>query len=772
MTISGGEGCAAGPRASARGAAAVVVVTGAAVLLLLAVPAVRPAAVVGAAWTTVALLVAGTLWHRPRDAWQWWALVVSLTAWSTSITVVQVEGRVPPLGVALLALAQLAAFVVAVTLLPWPGRARSRRPPRARATRVLDATVVVVVVGLVLAQAVATAATGSARATTVVVSLAVDVAILGLLLAFVFSHRVRARSGHLLVAAGVTTILFDLLSGIHGSRVALPGDTAQALGVTALLFGAAALHPSMTEVFRPPSPRSRRAPSGALLGLLPLMAVPVALWAVARASGATGLPTEVLLAGASLAAVLCLVRASLAMRGGEHSAEHDPLTDLVNRRGLERLFDSSSSPGGWALLLVDLDSLTKVNDAFGHAVGDALLRRVGDRLRAVVGPAGVVARLGGDEFVVLARAGQARAVAEEVLRVNRPTVGLGEHEMSTSVSLGLADADPRADLDELLTRADIALSLAKSGGRDRCVPFTPQMREDVLRRHRLTTDLQRLLDPAVPGYAGQLVVHQQPLVELAGDRTVGAEALVRWQHPELGLLPPDAFLPLVSAASLDSALDDAVLRQVLHQLARWRSEGRATLPVSVNLTTSSLLDPCLDDRVLDLLALAGVPAAMLHLEVTEHEELPADGPAGRTLRRLREAGVAVHLDDFGRGYTSLSYLRRFPVEVLKLDKSVVDSVTTPVQRRLVAGIVAMASTLGLDLLAEGVETTEQRDALLALGVRYGQGYLFSRPLPAADFAEQALGPPAHQPSAAVPPRPRRPLGEATAPHGVLRDAPR
>lgn len=619
------------------------------------------------------------------------------------------------------------------------------------------------VLGLVTAQVIAAAATGARSATTVVVPV-VDVAILGLLLRFVASRRLLSPANYLTVTAAVATVGYDLSSAVQGDRLALPGTSAQVLGVVCvLLFGAAAQHPSMATAFAPTTLTRRRAPSAALLGLLPLVAVPLALWWVSATSAVPGLPTPVLLAAASAVAGLCLVRAAAALRTSEHLADHDPLTGLVNRRGLAGAYAAGTPEGGWALLLVDVDDFKQVNDTHGHAVGDELLRRLRDRLLAATAPTDVVARLGGDEFVVLTTADRARPVADAVLRSLREPVPLDVLEVRTSASIGLAGPDPDADLDEIVTRADIAMYATKAGGRDGLTTFEPRMRADVAHRYGLTGDLRRLLGTQTAGREGHLDVHYQPLVDLATGRPVGAEALVRWQHPRHGLLGPARFLDLVSAAGMDADLDAAILTGVVQQLARWRDQGLTLLPVSVNLTCASLLDPHLDQRVLGLLAAHAVPAHLLHVEITEHEELPTDGPAEHTLRRLADAGVAVHLDDYGIGYTSLSYLKRFPVTVLKLDRSVVEAITTGDQTQLVTGIRAMADTLGLDLLAEGVETLEQYDRLRDIGVCYGQGYLFSKPLPADDYATRVLDT-THVPRAGgQPPRPRVPSDDLLGP---------
>jgi len=775
--------------------------TAALVLVLLLVPHLRSPGTLAAVWVSVGLVLHGVVRHRPSPARHWLALALLLALWALAVTIVQVRGSVPTSAVVLVGAGQVCAVLLAIALVHHPrgpavpgaapaGRRRRReRGARREGGRegILDGVVIATVLALGTAQVVAVATSSTVSGTTVAVPV-IDVAVIGLLLHFFVSHRLLWTSNLLNLLASLVTVVYDLLAAVQGERLPLPGDPLQALGAAGmLLFGAAALHPSMTEAFSAATLARRRAPSAALLGLLPLVAVPLALWWVADLTTVRGLPTPVLLGGASAVAGLCLLRASGALRSSEHLADHDPLTDLVNRRGLTRSFDDSPPPGGWALLLVDVDEFKQVNDTHGHALGDELLLELRDRLLAAAGPSGTVARLGGDEFVVLTGPDQVRQVADRVLRSLREPVLLGTLELQTSASIGLADADPTADLAELVTRADIAMYAAKASGRDAVAVFAARMREEVAHRYGLTGELQRLLGREAAGRDGRLHVHYQPLVELGSGRVVGAEALVRWAHPRHGLMAPVRFLDLVTASGLDADLDAAVLREAVHQLAVWRDQGLTALPVSVNLTCASLLDPHLDERVLGLLAASAVPTSLLHLEITEHEELPAEGPTGRTLRRLRDAGIGVHLDDYGTGYTSLSYLSRFPVEVLKLDRSVVSSIATGEQAQLVAGIRAMAATLGLDLLAEGVETQEQRDLLLEIGVRYGQGYLFSRPLTADAYAEQVLtapdARPAAGPGAAGPdpgpgaepggraPRPRRPAEDLSPGVAALRRPP-
>nr|WP_269810129.1 EAL domain-containing protein [Kineosporia rhizophila] len=442
-------------------------------------------------------------------------------------------------------------------------------------------------------------------------------------------------------------------------------------------------------------------------------------------------------AGAVIAG-LCLLRGSDALRSSEYLAEHDPLTDLANRRGLARAFEETPAGRDLSLLLIDIDEFKQVNDTHGHDVGDALLLQLRDRLVRATGSSGLAARLGGDEFVVLAPASEAAGVAERFLNSLQDPVVVEGLVLRTGASVGIAEASEDMPLAELLTHADVAMYAAKAAGGSRAMVFHPQMRIEVARCFTLSSQIRQLLGNDNPD-VGRLEIKYQPLVDLRTGEMVGGEALVRWQHPDHGLLAPDAFLGLVNSNNLDAELDAAVLHDVLTQLARWRDQGLPILPISVNLTRDSLEDPRLADRVLAALSALGLPTSALRLEITEHDQLSAETPAQHTLAVLDAAGVLVYLDDYGTGYTSLDYLHRFPVHMLKLDRSVVTSLDSG-QVQLVAAVSAMAATLDLEILAEGIETPDQRDQLLELGIHYGQGYLFSRPLTAGQYAQTVLGP--------------------------------
>ncbi|WP_380164930.1 putative bifunctional diguanylate cyclase/phosphodiesterase [Jannaschia sp. R86511] len=723
------------------------------------VPGWRAPLVVVAELGAVVLVLVGVRLHRPRARGLWLAASLMLVCWSAGALLVHVRGDNSTASDVAVWAGQAVAVVIVVRMAV--SRRRRGRGLAAQARSSLDLVVVTTVLALVGAQLVAASAT-SGRAFSALVVPTVDVAIIGAILVVAVSQRLSVAA-HLMVAAASLSTLYDLLGAVQGQRLALSGEPEQVLGcLCVLLFGVAALHPGMDEATDPTRLPPRRPESAALLRLLPLVAVPLALWWVARATGQPALSSWVLLLAGMVVAGLSLLRAVGALRASEHLAGHDPLTDLANRRGLAEGFERTAADGAW-LLLVDVDQFKQVNDTYGHDTGDALLLQVRDRLLPAVDEHDLVARLGGDEFVVLApalaRVEDAEALAQAVLHALREPVVVGAVTLQTSVSIGIAHAGPGEPLGELLTRADVAMYAAKADGRDTTAVYDPRMRVEAARRFALTAQVRRLLG-GQETTDGRLEVLYQPLVRLDTGDVVGAEALVRWRHPEHGLMAPDAFLGIVTSTGLDLQLDRAVLAEVLGQQARWRSQGHQVLPVSVNLTRDSLTDPGLAAHVLSALERTGVPSQLLTLEITEHEELPEMGAAAQTLQELRDAGVDTHLDDYGTGFTSLDYLRRFPISVLKVDGSIVGAMAEGSQ--LVAGIAAMAAALDLDLLAEGVETEQQHRQLVDLGVRFGQGYLFSRPLSAEQFRQDVLVPTDGDERVGVPrPREEAPLGLGT-----------
>ena len=415
------------------------------------------------------------------------------------------------------------------------------------------------------------------------------------------------------------------------------------------------------------------------------------------------------------------------------TAATDELTGLPNRRAItaeaeERL----ASKGGrrQALLVLDLDKFKEVNDSLGHHVGDQLLVRVGARLREHLGSGDLLARLGSDEFAVLMDdAGRDEAVARAVtLRaaLDEPFVLLNI-ALHLSVSVGIAVLpDDGDDLNALLSKADKAMYKAKSASSGYHV-YSSVDDADAASRLQTVEELRTAL------VTDQLVLHYQPKIDLDTDEVSSVEALVRWQHPTRGLLYPDAFLGLVEEFGLMPSLTQVVLELALDQAAVWARQGQP-LTVAVNLSASSLVDGNLPDRVTAMLAARSVPPSVLQLEITE-EFLMADRDRARSiLARLRDGGVEISVDDFGTGYSSLSYLLDLPVDELKLDRSLVYTMGDDARAAaLVASTIALAHSLDLRMVAEGVETGRVFSELRRLGCDQAQGYFMSRPVPAADL---------------------------------------
>ena len=421
-----------------------------------------------------------------------------------------------------------------------------------------------------------------------------------------------------------------------------------------------------------------------------------------------------------------------------HQAFHDSLTGLLNRAVFRDRVDHALSRAARlgqqpAVLLLDLDGFKTVNDGLGHDAGDELLVAVGHRLQASGRSSDTVARIGGDEFAILleddADDAGAKAVAERVLAVLMTPFQVRGREVFVRASIGIATAVAGATTDELLRNADAAMYAAKRAGKARYEFFLPVMHEQALAKFEVLGDLERALA------RDEFVLHYQPIVDFATEAVAGVEALVRWNHPSRGLLPPAEFIPLAEETGLIVPLGSWVLREACGQTAAWRlSQPHLDLWVSVNLSTRQLLEPDLVERVRATLAESGLQPASLTLELTEGSLMQGITETAVKLRGLKELGVRLAIDDFGTGSSSLSYLRQFPIDLLKIDKSFVDEVGTSDGPLLVQAIVDIARTLRVETIAEGVEEEEQLAGLREVGCRSGQGFLFARPLPPEGLA--------------------------------------
>jgi diguanylate cyclase (GGDEF)-like protein len=412
----------------------------------------------------------------------------------------------------------------------------------------------------------------------------------------------------------------------------------------------------------------------------------------------------------------------------------DDLTGLGNRRalfehGAQRL-ESADSEDRLVLILIDLDNFKEINDTFGHPAGDELLREIGRRLIARASEHELLVRLGGDEFAILstlAPADDFRQIAAGILdRITEP-FATDAARLVVSASAGVAERDDGARIVDLLRRADVALYAAKNA-HTRVAVYDPEL-DDL---NRLQFETLQDLDAALA--QRQFVLHYQPKIDIASGATSCAEALVRWQHPTRGLLYPDAFLPVVEQNGLMHAVTALVLEAAARQLVIWNEDG-LDITIAVNLSASDLLDDSLADRIQALLDEYSLPAGALELEITESVIMLDPERARALLAALRRLGLRIAIDDYGTGYCALAYLQDLPVDELKLDRSFAARVTTDARSAaIVRSTIELAHALGLQVVAEGIEDRQTLDAVESFGCDYAQGYYFSHPLPAADFA--------------------------------------
>jgi len=413
-----------------------------------------------------------------------------------------------------------------------------------------------------------------------------------------------------------------------------------------------------------------------------------------------------------------------------HEAYHDALTGLASRALFrERVLESLERDP--AVLLLDLDGFKEINDSLGHAAGDALLVQVAARLRAAVREGDTVARFGGDEFAVLVESGTARADAEKVAAriaaaLEEP-VRLGERELRVAASIGLACGADAADTDQLLRNADLAMYRAKAAGGAGLAAYHPGMLTGLVERLELEADLRVALERA------ELTLHYQPTVDLRTGEIVGFEALVRWQHPTRGMIPPLDFIGIAEATGLIVPLGRWVLAEACRQAVAWGAGRTRRLKMAVNVSVRQFEHGDLSAMVAEVLAETGMPVDQLCLEMTESVLLTDTDENLTQLQRLKALGVTLAMDDFGTGYSSLAYLRRYPMDILKIDRSFVDRLGGDREdEALVRTIVRLGRNLGMITVAEGIEDAAQLAILQDLGCDLAQGYFLSRPLPAAE----------------------------------------
>lgn len=424
----------------------------------------------------------------------------------------------------------------------------------------------------------------------------------------------------------------------------------------------------------------------------------------------------------------------------ERLVQSDSLTGLPNRLlardRLEQLLVQAADSGRIvAVLFLDVDNFKTINDSLGHAAGDALLVQVAVKLRAALRDTDTVARISGDEFVILLpNLKTESAVATVIGKLNRAfreAFLIDGMSVLVTVSMGIT-VSPRdgEDVDTLLKNADLAMYRAKDLGRNTFCFFDPSMDESVAEQLRIAAGLRTALAN------GELRVYYQPQLELAGERVVGAEALLRWQHPERGFIPPNVFIPIAERSGLIHEIGDWVLRQACRDAQQWRAAGLGDLTVAVNVSPLQLRRDDFDAVVASALSAAGLPGEALELELTESSLVADTRDLAELLQRVARRGVRIAIDDFGTGYSNLGYLRRLAVHRLKIDRAFVDGICNdPNDEALVRAITEMAQCLGLAVVAEGIEDTATLQRLRGLGCQTGQGFFWSQAIPNAAFVE-------------------------------------
>jgi diguanylate cyclase (GGDEF)-like protein/PAS domain S-box-containing protein len=449
-----------------------------------------------------------------------------------------------------------------------------------------------------------------------------------------------------------------------------------------------------------------------------------------------------------------------------HQAFHDPVTGLPNRalfvdRVRHRIARAIRSDSGLAIVFLDLDDFKTINDSLGHAAGDEVLVAVAKRLASAIRASDTAARFGGDEFALLLEdvgsVQEAADTAERIMEAVAQPLSLAGKELTIHCSMGISvpDGETATDADELIRDADAAMYIAKRDGKDGYRLFEPAMHDGVMARLELRADLQRALA------AGEFELFYQPVVRLSDSSVLGVEALLRWRHPTRGLVNPDDFIPFAEETGLIVPMGRWVLRDACRQAVVLQREAPSDPPLtmSVNLSVKQLQHSDVVADVTDALTESGLAPELLTLEITESVMMSDIDLAISRLEELRRRGVRLAMDDFGTGYSSLSYLSRFPVDVLKMDRSFLHAGASPEASGLASAVIAIGETLHLEIVAEGIELEDQWATLSSLGCSRGQGFLFARPMPAAETLEVLRGWVARPPGERAG-RPELPVGDA------------
>lgn len=429
---------------------------------------------------------------------------------------------------------------------------------------------------------------------------------------------------------------------------------------------------------------------------------------------------------------------SRAFRKLNHLSYHDPLTGLPNRiqlndRITQALTNAARTGQRAALLFLDLDRFKLINDTFGHNKGDSLLQEVAKRLVNCIRDGDMIARIGGDEFVVLlpevAEAVDAGKVAQRIIDALEQPIMLGGHELVVTASMGIsvypADGD---NLETLVKNADTAMYRAKEQGQNVYRFYSAEMNFQTLERLTMENSLRKALKRE------ELVLHYQPIIDLYSGEIIGMEALVRWQHPEFGLLFPDKFIPVAEETGLIVGLGNWVLKEACAQNKAWMDAGFAPMYVSVNISARQFQQRGLPEEIIGTLKKTGLDPCCLQLEITESLAMFDEARTMARLTKLRKQGIGIAVDDFGTGYSSLGSLKRIPLTTIKIDKTFIHNINfDPVDLAITKTIIATAGSLKLNVIAEGVENEDQLAFLMENGCNAMQGYLFCKPLPATEF---------------------------------------
>ncbi|MEU7903377.1 EAL domain-containing protein [Actinoplanes sp. NPDC049118] len=695
---------------------------------------------------SAALILVGVRLHRARRPVMWYWFAAGLVAWVIGDLVWQyykyVLHQEPYPSPADYFYLSAYPLILAGMLMLMRDRRRGVRDVAA----LIDAAVVAVGLGLVFWVFVMHPIASDASASTServfgVAYPAVDVLLLAILARFYTGVGRRSTSIRLLGGAALLLLIAD----VGYSLLSLYSDVDDELLDGAFLlsyacWAASALHPSMRT-----AGAVAKQPGDARVGRARLLLLAVCTLlapALLLIPGIGGDPVDrfVIAIGAGLLFLLVVVRMSGFVGQVQEQADQlqglamaDELTGLANRRRFEQELRSALHAGPIQVALLDLNDFKGVNDRLGHGVGDQLLTVVAQRLRATLRPDVLVARMGGDEFAVLvpgATDAQADAIVRRLADALRAPVAAGGHELLIGASIGVADGGGTGDPYEVLRRADVAMYAAKAS-HDRPRRYTPELDKRTDEQAWLGAEMRLALD------AGQFRLVYQPIVALPSGRMEAVEALVRWEHPVRGMIAPDQFIPAAERNGLIVELGEWILYTACAQAVQWRNRYGELAPerMSVNVSARQLAEPGFASVVAAVLSDTGLPAAWLTVEVTETAVF-GGGRSVQAVQDLHDLGVRIALDDFGTGHSSLGLLRTVPVDVLKVDKSFVDSITTAGEDAVIAtALIQVSNGLGLTAVAEGVETAEQAAELHRLGYRYAQGYHFGRPTAEPSFQD-------------------------------------